>query len=113
MPTIHSFLIILLSCLYYLLGCTDITRMTIMQLVLKIHVYKLTYRSTYRIVFIYKPCPNIPIFFSQPFSFIILFFNLFFQSALSYVYGWAPLAGPRSLRSPSLLNQVTHNDVRL
>ena len=35
---------------------------------------------TYRIVFIYKPCLNIPIYFLQPFVFIILFFNLFFQS---------------------------------
>src|SRR6218665_1804032 len=68
---------------------------------------------TYRIVFICRPCLNIPIFFFQLFAFIILFFNLLFQSdPTSMAYGWAPLAGPRSLRSPSLLNLVTHTDMR-
>ena len=52
-------------------------------------------------------------YFLNPLPSLFCFFNLFFQSAWSYVYGWAPLVGPRSLRTPSLLNQVTYNDMRL
>src|SRR6218665_1723090 len=40
----------------------------------------------------------------------------FFQLCIpicSYIFGLAPLAGPWFLRSPSLLNQVTHSDMIL
>src|SRR6218665_1542557 len=54
-------------------------------------------------------------YFNFLFSTLCLHYFVFqpFIPIQSYVYGWAPLAGPRSLRSPSLLNLVTHNDMRL
>ena len=43
------------------------------------NLHKEVYTYAYCIVFIYKPCQNSLIYFIQPFAFIILFFNLFFQ----------------------------------
>jgi len=53
--------------------------------------YKLTY--TYRIVFIHKPCPNIPIFFFQPFAFIILFFQHFLSICMILRLWMGPVSG--------------------
>src|SRR6218665_1603367 len=41
----------------------------------------------------------------QPFAFI---FSTFYSNL---IFGWALLVGPRSLRSPFQLNQVTHSDM--
>jgi len=45
----------------------------------------------------------------------MVFFIVFqpFIPIWSYIFGWAPLAKPRSLSTPSLLNQVTQSDMIL